>query len=175
MAINAPEGIPESFEEHAAIMFDLQTVAYQADLTRVITFMLSREASQRTYPQVDVSEPHHNISHHGNDPAKKAMNARINLYHATLFSKYIEKMKNTPDGDGSLLDHSMIFYGGGMGDGNAHATDPLPLVAIGGMVGTGHRHLLQPPKTPVANLWIGVADKFGVNVEHLGNSNGVSI
>jgi hypothetical protein len=101
------------------------------------------------------------------------MNARINLYHATLFSKYIEKLKNTPDGDGSILDHSMIFYGGGMGDGNAHATDPLPLVAIGGMVGTGHRHLLQPPKTPVANLWIGVADKFGVSVEHLGNSNGV--
>jgi hypothetical protein len=173
VAINAPEGIPESFEEHTAIMFDLQTVAYQADLTRVITFMLSREASQRTYPQVQVTEPHHNISHHGNDPAKKAMNARINLYHATLFSKYIEKLKNTPDGDGTLLDHSMIFYGGGMGDGNAHATDPLPLVAIGGMVGAGHRHLLQSPKTPVANLWIGVADKFGVNVEHLGNSNGV--
>ncbi|MEI9812775.1 MAG: DUF1552 domain-containing protein [Acidobacteriota bacterium] len=173
VTINAPQGIPESFEEHAALMFDLQTVAYQADITRVITFMLSREASQRTYPQIDVDEPHHTISHHGNDPVKKAQNAKINLYHATLFSKYVEKLKTTPDGDGSLLDHSLIFYGGGMGDGNAHATDPLPLVAVGGLVGTGHRHLLQAPKTPVANLWIGVADRFGANVDHLGNSNGI--
>ncbi len=173
IAMDAPQGIPESFEEHAALMFDLQLVAYQADITRVVTFMLSREASQRTYPQIDVGEPHHTISHHGNDPVKKAQNAKINLYHAQQFAKFVEKMKATPDGDGTLLDHSLIFYGGGMGDGNAHATDPLPLVAVGGLVGTGHRHLLQSPKTPVANLWLGVAEKFGVNLEHLGNSNGV--
>jgi hypothetical protein len=173
VAMDAPQGIPESFEEHAALMFELQLVAYRADITRVVTYMLSREASQRTYPQIEVGEPHHTLSHHGNDPAKKAQNAKINLYHMQQFAKFVEKMKNTPDGDGSLLDHSLIFYGGGMGDGNAHATDPLPLVAAGGLVGTGHRHLLQAPKTPVANLWLGVADKFGVNIERLGNSNGV--
>jgi hypothetical protein len=173
VAMDAPQGIPESFEEHAALMFDLQLVAYQADITRVVTFMLSREASQRTYPQIEVDEPHHTLSHHGNDPVKKARNAKINLYHAQQFAKFVAKMKSTADGDGTLLDHSMIFYGGGMGDGNAHATDPLPLVAVGGLVGTGHRHLLQSPKTPVANLWLGVAQKFGVNIEHLGNSNGL--
>ncbi|HEY4361346.1 MAG TPA: DUF1552 domain-containing protein [Bryobacteraceae bacterium] len=173
VAMDAPAGIPESFEEHAALMFELQLAAYQADITRVVTFMLSREASQRTYPQIDVDEPHHTISHHGNDPVKKTQNAKINLYHAQQFAKFVEKMKNTPDGDGTLLDHSLIFYGGGMGDGNAHATDPLPLVAVGGWAGTGHRHLLQSPKTPVANLWLGVAQKFGVNLEHLGNSDGV--
>ena len=171
--MDAPQGIPEAFEEHAALMFDLQTVAYQSDMTRVVTFMLSREASQRTYPQIEVSEPHHTISHHGNDPQKKASNARINRYHVEQFAKFVEKLRNTPDGDGSLLDHSLIFYGSGMGDGNAHATDPLPLVAVGGLAGTGHRHLLHKPKTPVANLWLGVADKFGVNVERLGNSDGV--
>ena len=173
IAMDAPQGIPESFEAHAALMFDLQLVAYQADITRVVTFMLSREASQRTYPQIDVDEPHHTLSHHGNDPVKKARNAKINLYHAQQFAKFVAKMKATPDGDGTLLDHSLIFYGAGMGDGNAHATDPLPLVAVGGLAGQGHRHLLQKPKTPVANLWLGVADKFGVNIEHLGNSDGV--
>jgi len=154
-------------------MFDLQLIAYQSDLTRVVTYMLSREASQRTYPQIDVDEPHHTLSHHGNDPAKKARNAKINLYHAQQFAKFVTKMKATPDGDGTLLDHSLIFYGAGMGDGNAHATDPLPLVAVGGLAGRGNRHLLQNPKTPVANLWLGVADKFGVNIDHLGNSDGV--
>lgn len=173
VAMDAPEGIPESFEEHAALMFELQLVAYQSDITRVVTFMLSREASQRTYPQIGVGEPHHTISHHGGDPVKKAQNAKINLYHVQQFAKFVEKMKNTPDGDGSLLDHSLIFYGAGMGDGNAHATDPLPLVAVGGLAGKGHRHLLQSPKTPVANLWMGVAGKFGVNLDHLGNSDGV--
>jgi hypothetical protein len=173
IAMDAPSGIPESFEEHAALMFDLQLIAYQADITRVVTFMLSREASQRTYPQIEVGEPHHTLSHHGNDPVKKAQNARINLYHAQQFAKFVQKMKAAPDGDGSLLDHSLIFYGSGMGDGNAHATDPLPLVALGGLVGQGHRHLLQNPKTPAANLWLGVAAKFGANVDHLGNSDGV--
>ena len=173
VVMNAPQGIPESFEEHVALMFELQTVAYQADIARVVTFMMSREASQRTYPQIEVGEPHHTISHHGNDPQKKIANAKINKYHADQFAKFVEKLSKTPDGDGSLLDHSMIFYGSGMGDSNAHATDPLPLVAVGGLVGRGHRHLLQKPKTPVANLWLGVADKFGVNIDRLGNSDGV--
>ena len=173
VTIDAPLGIPESFEEHCAIMFELLTVAYQADITRVFTFMMSREASQRTYPQVGVDQPHHTISHHGGDPEKIAANARINLYHAEQFAKFVEKLRTTPDGDGSLLDHSLIIYGSGMGDSNAHATDPLPTVAVGGLAGKGQRHLLQPEKTPVGNFWIGVADKMGVNVEKIGNSNGI--
>jgi hypothetical protein len=173
VTMDAPQGIPESFEEHVRLMFELQTVAYQADLTRVVTFMMSREASQRTYPQIEVDEPHHTISHHGNDPQKKAANAKINLYHVQQFAKFVDKLRSTPDGDGSLLDHSLIFYGAGMGDGNAHATDPLPLVAVGGLAGRGNRHMLHKPKTPVANLWLGVADAFGVNVDHLGNSDGI--
>jgi hypothetical protein len=173
VTIDAPQGIPESFEEHAALMFDLQAVAYQADLTRVITFMLSREASQRTYPQVDVPEPHHTLSHHGGDPQKKILNARINLYHSTLFSKFVTKLAATPDGDGTLFDHSLIFYGSGMGDSNAHATDPLPLVAVGGLVAKGHHHQMHREKTPVANLWLGVGQKFGVTIDRLGNSDGL--
>jgi hypothetical protein len=170
--IDAPLGIPESFEEHVALMFDLLAVAYQADITRVFTFMMSREASQRTYPQVDVDEPHHTISHHGNDPEKMARNARINIFHAQQFGKFVEKLHKTPDGDGSLLDHALVFYGAGMGNGNAHATDPLPLVAVGGGVGTGNRHILPAPRTPVGNLWVDIAHKFGAPIDSLGASTG---
>jgi hypothetical protein len=170
--LDAPVGIPEAFEEHVALMYDLLAVAFQADITRVFTFMMSREASQRTYPQVDVNEPHHTISHHGNDPEKLRANTRINVYHAERFATFVEKLDGTADGDGTLLDHSLVFYGAGMGNGNAHATDPLPLVAVGGGVGTGHRHILPAPRTPVGNLWIDVADKFGVQIDSLGESNG---
>jgi len=170
--IDAPLGIPEVFEEHVALMFDLLAAAYQADITRVFTFMMSREASQRTYPQVDVDEPHHTISHHGNDPEKMARNARINIFHAQQFGKFVEKLHKTPDGDGSLLDHSLVFYGAGMGNGNAHATDPLPLVAVGGGVGTGNRHILPAPRTPVGNLWVDIAHKFGASIDSLGASTG---
>jgi|KBSMisStandDraft_5_1062788.scaffolds.fasta_scaffold20923_2 hypothetical protein len=170
--IDAPLGIPEVFEEHVALMFDLLAAAYQADITRVFTFMMSREASQRTYPQVDVDEPHHTISHHGNDPEKMARNARINIFHAQQFGKFVEKLHKTPDGDGSLLDHALVFYGAGMGNGNAHATDPLPLVAVGGGVGTGNRHILPAPRTPVGNLWVDIAHKFGASIDSLGASTG---
>jgi hypothetical protein len=170
--IDAPLGIPEVFEEHVALMFDLLAAAYQADITRVFTFMMSREASQRTYPQVDVDEPHHTISHHGNDPEKMARNARINIFHAQQFGKFVEKLHKMPDGDGSLLDHALVFYGAGMGNGNAHATDPLPLVAVGGGVGTGNRHILPAPRTPVGNLWVDIAHKFGTPIESLGASTG---
>ena len=170
--IDAPLGIPESFEEHVALMFDLLAVAYQADITRVFTFMMSREASQRTYPQVNVDEPHHTISHHANDPEKMAKNARINIFHAQQFGRFVEKLHATPDGDGTLLDHSLVFYGAGMGNGNAHATDPLPLVAVGGGVGTGNRHMLPAPRTPVGNLWVDIAHKFDVPIDSLGESTG---
>ena len=129
--------MPESFEEHLALMYDLLTVAYQADLTRVFTFMSDRELSQRTYPQIGVTEQHHTVSHHGNDPENIAKVIRINTYHATLFAKFLDKLRSTPDGDGSLLDHSLIVYGGGMGNPNQHASDPLPLLAVGGGVGAG--------------------------------------
>ena len=167
--VDAPGGIPESFAEHVKLMFDLLAVAYQADLTRVFTFMMSREASQRTYPELEINEPHHGISHHFNDSAKIEKCARINAYHVGLFEKFVEKLRSTPDGDGSLLDHSLIFYGAGMGSGNAHAPDPLPLVALGG--GTrGDRHIQPSEKTSIADLWLGVAHRFGADVASFGES-----
>ena len=141
-------------------MFDLMAVAYQTDLTRVATFMMSRELSQRTYPQIGVSDQHHGVSHHGNDPEKIAKVARINAYHARLFATFLEKLRSTPDGDGSVLDHSLIFYGGGMGNPNQHATGPLPMVIAGGGVSRRNRHLQLPPGTPVGNLWLTVAHAF---------------
>ena len=170
--IDAPIGIPDTFGEHAALMFDLLAVAYQADVTRVFTFMTAREASQRTYPQLDLTEPWHNLSHHGHNPDKLAKNAKINQYYAQLFARFVEKLAATPDGDGSLLDHALIFYGSGMTDGDSHATDPLPLVAVGGGVGQGHRHIEAPARTPIGNLWLGVAGQFGSRIESVGESNG---
>lgn len=172
-SVALPIGIPDSFEEHLALMYDLMTIAYQADLTRVVTFMTDRELSQRTYPQIGVTEQHHTVSHHGNDPENIAKVARINTYHVELFAKFLDRMRATPDGDGSLLDHSLIFYGGGMGNPNQHASDPLPLIAVGGGLGTGHRHIKLPTRTPVGNLWMAVANHYGSPIDHLGDSNGV--
>src|SRR3984885_4977082 len=151
---DAPIGVPDSFDEHVELLFDLLAVAYQSDITRVFTFMLSRELSQRTYPQIGVTEQHHSVSHHGNDPNKIAQGVKINTYYARMYAKFLEKLRTTPDGDGSLLDHSLIVYGAGMADSNAHATDPLPLIAIGGGVGSGHRHEQLPTRTPVGNFWL---------------------
>ena len=170
--IELPAGVPESFEEHLALMYDLLAVAYQAELTRVFTFMSDRELSQRTYPQIGVSEQHHTVSHHGNDPENIAKVIKINTYHATLFSKFLDKLRSTPDGDGSLLDHSLIFYGGGMGNPNQHASDPLPLLAVGGGVGKGNRHIRLAPRTPIGNLWVSVANHYGSPIDSLGESNG---
>jgi hypothetical protein len=173
-SIDAPLGVPESYEDHVALMFDLLTVAYQADLTRVFTFMLARELSNRTYANLDLSEPHHAISHHGNDPAKVAAHTKINTYHVSLFVKFLEKLQSTPDGDGSLLDHSLIFYGGGMGEGNGHSPYPMSVIAVGGGAGQlkGGRHVIANDRTPIANYWLTVANKFGCPVESLGESNG---
>jgi hypothetical protein len=172
--IDAPAGIPESFEEHVGSMYDLMAVAYQADITRVCTFMLSRELSQRTYPQLGVTEQHHSVSHHTNDKVKIAKNVKINTYHVELFAKFLEKLRSTQDGDGSLLDHSIIIYGGGMGDPNGHNSDPLPLVAVGGGVGQGHRHIQLPARTPVGNMWRAVANRYGAPVEQFGDSTGIA-
>jgi hypothetical protein len=172
VAFDAPVGVPDSFEEHAGLMYDLLAVAYQADVTRVFTFMLSRELSQRTYPQIGVTEQHHSVSHHGNDPQKIAQNVKVNTYHATLFSRFVDKLKASPDGDGSILDHSLIMYGGGMGNPNPHASDPLPVLAVGGGVGKGHRHVKLTPRTPVGNLWLTIANKYGDRMDSFGESNG---
>jgi hypothetical protein len=171
-AVALPAGVPDVFEEHLALMYDLLTLAYQSDLTRVFTFMSDRELSQRTYPQIGVSEQHHTVSHHGNDPGNIAKVVKINTYHVELFAKFLDKLRATPDGDGSLYDHSLIFYGGGMGNPNQHASDPLPLLAVGGGVGTGHRHIQLPPRTPIGNLWVSVANKYGSDIGTIGESNG---
>jgi hypothetical protein len=171
---DAPVGVPESFEEHARLMFDLLAIAYEADLTRVFTFMLGRELSQRTYPNLGVTEPHHSISHHGNKPAAIEAHATVNTYHVTLFAKFLERLRSTPDGDGTLLDHSLILYGSGMGNGNVHAPDHCPTLLVGSAAGsvTGNRHIVAPELTPNGNLLVSIAQTFGVSAERFGDSTG---
>lgn len=168
---DAPIGIPDSFDEHVALLFDLLHVAYQSDTTRVFTFMMSRELSQRTYPQIGVTEQHHSVSHHMNKPEKMALCVKINTYYVGMYAKFLEKLRATQDGDGSLLDHSLLVYGAGMADSNVHATDPLPVIAAGA-VGTGHRHIELPTRTPVGNFWLNVAEKFGHPMDRFGDSTG---
>ncbi len=167
--IDKPLGIPESFEDHTALMFDLLALAFQADLTRVFTFMMSRESSYRTFPQIGVSDPWHVVSHHGDQPEKVARAAKVNAYCVSMFARFLERMRSTPDREGSLLDHSQFFYGSGMGNSNVHATDPLPMVAVGGGL-KGNRHLLLPKKTEIGNLWLTVANRYGVPLEKFGES-----
>src|SRR6186713_1056576 len=173
-AVTAPVGVPETFEDHAALMFDLLAVAYQADLTRVFTFMMAREASQRTYPALNIPETHHDVSHHGNQPDKMALHAKIDTHFTTLFASFIDKLRQSPDGDGSVLDHSLIVFGGGMSDGQAHSAYPLPLAAVGGLGGKmkGNRFVVAGEWTPVANFWLSVAGLFGSPIEQFGESNG---
>ena len=172
--IAAPLGIPTSFDEHAKLMFDLQVLAYQTDLTRVVSFMLSREYSGRTYPEIGVPEAHHPTSHHQNDPDKLAKLARINTYHISLLAYYLEKLRATPDGDGSLLDHVMVLYGAGLSDGNRHSSENLPILLAGGGGGTLDcgRHVQCADPTPMSNLHVTLMDKLGLPVEHFGTSTG---
>jgi hypothetical protein len=170
--IDKPLGIPDSFEEHTALMFELLTMALQSEQTRVFTFMMSREGSQRTFNEIDVADPWHVVSHHGDQAEKVARAAKINVLCVGLFAKFIDTLKHTPDGDGSLLDHSLMFYGSGMGNSNVHATDPLPMLVMGGGVGTRDRHIVLPPKTEIGNLWLSVANRFDASLEKFGESNG---
>jgi Protein of unknown function (DUF1552) len=172
--VAAPMGVPEAFEDHAAMMFDLLAVAYQADLTRVFTFMMAREASQRTYPVLAIPETHHDVSHHGNQPEKMALHAKIDTHFASLFAAFLDKLRRSPDGEGSVLDHSLIVFGAGMSDGQAHSAYPLPLAAIGGANRQmkGGRFLVAGEWTPVANFWLSVAAMFGSPLERFGESNG---
>jgi len=172
IGFDAPVGVPPVFADHVGMLFDLLTVAYQADLSRVFTFMMAREFSMKTYPDIGVPEPHHSVSHHQNKAQQIAQHAKINVHHMEQFAKFIGKLQATPDGDGSLLDHSLIFYGAGLSNGNIHSPYPLPLVAVGGGVGKGNRQLQAPPETPIGNLWVGIANQFGCPIASLGDSNG---
>ena len=170
--VEAPVGIPATFEEHSELLFDLLAVAFQADLTRVFTFMLTREFSMKTYPVIGVTEPHHAISHHRNDPSQMAKHAAVNLHHMQQFAKFVEKLNATPDGDGTMLQHSMLFYGAGMGNGNVHSRLNVPMAVIGGGV-KGDRHIQAPKGAPIGNFWIGIANKFGSPIDKLGESTGI--
>jgi hypothetical protein len=174
VTMDTPIGVPDSFEEHVGLMFDLVAAAFQSDATRVFTFMMSRELSQRTFPQIGVTEQHHSISHHQNNAEKISKVVKINLYFVGMYAKFLDKLKTMQDGDGSMLDHSLLFYGAGMGDSNSHASDPLPVVAIGGGVGKGNRHVQVATRTPVGCLWSSVADRFGAPpIEHFGDGTGM--
>ncbi|MEE2776739.1 MAG: DUF1552 domain-containing protein [Acidobacteriota bacterium] len=167
-------GIPPTFEEHARLMIDLQVLAYQSDLTRVITFMISKELSNRTYPEIEVPDPHHPLSHHIGDPHKLEKLARLQTFHMQQFAYYLERLAATPDGDGSLLDNVMLLYGSGMSDSNTHMNLDLPILLAGGGGGqiSGGRHLRFAPGTPLANLYLTLLDKMGVPAESIGDSNG---
>jgi hypothetical protein len=178
-AVDQPAGIPATFEAHAKLMFDLQVLAYQCDLTRVITFMIGREISGRAYPEIGVPEAHHPLSHHENDPSRIAKLAKVNAYHATLFAYYLEKLRSTPDGDGSLLDHVLIMYGAGISESNSHRHDNLPMILVGGGAGElkGGRHIRYAgdstsADSSLANLLVTVMDKLGVPADKIGNSTG---
>jgi hypothetical protein len=169
-----PTDIPEEFEEHAKLMFDLQVLAFQGDVTRVFSMLLAREGSGRTYPQIGVPEQHHPVSHHRDDPVLMAKKQKIDTYHISLYGYFLERLKATREGDGTLLDHSVILYGGGMGNGNLHEHTNLPTVVagkLGGTIVTG-RHIAYPANTPMSNLLVSVLDKAGVPVEKLGDSTG---
>jgi hypothetical protein len=174
-ALARPTGVPETFTEHAKLMFDMQVLAYQTDLTRVITFMMGREFGGRTYREINIPEGYHALTHHQYKPDKIAKVITIQTYHARHFAYYLEKLRSTPDGDGSLLDHMMVMYGGGLSDGNSHLHDNLPTLLVGGASGQlkGGRHVRYPKDTPMPNLMLTMLDMLGVPKQNaLGDSNG---
>jgi len=172
--LDRPASVPAVWEDHVKLMFDLQVLALQADVTRVITFQLARETSTRTYPHIGVPEPHHPVSHHTNDPEKLAKLAKINAHHVSLFAHLVQRLKETPDGDGTLLDHSMYLLGSGMGNPDVHDHSNLPIVVAGGGAGRlrGARHIRYAEQTPLANLHLTLLDKVGVQLEKFVDSTG---
>jgi hypothetical protein len=172
--IEQPQGAPPVFEDHLELMLDLQILAFRSDLTRVISFMISKEQSARPYPQVGVPEAHHPLSHHNDIPELVEKMSKINRYHTTLFSRYLKKLRETPDGDGSLLDHMMILYGSGISNSNRHAPDNLPLLLVGG--GSGElksgRHIKYTDRPSNANLLVAILDKMGFRIDKVGGSTG---
>ncbi len=169
-----PAGIPDNFATHVRLLYDLQLLAYQSDLTRVITFMYGREQTGRPYPHIGVPEPHHPLTHHQQDPVKMDKCCKIQRHHIELFAEYLDKLRKTPDGDGSLLDHSIILFGSGISNSDRHTHGPLPTVVVGGGAGTlkGGRHLVYPEHTPLTNLQLTLLNKLGVPAEKLGDSTG---
>ncbi len=172
--LDRPAGVPVAYSDHAKLMFDLQVLAMQADITRVITFQLARETSTRTYPEAGVPEPHHPLTHHGNNPEKIAKVAKINAFHVSLFAGFLEKLKSTPDGSGSLLDHTLYLYGSGMGNPNVHDHTNLPILVAGGAAGSmqGGRHVKYDEPTPLANLHLTLLEKVGIHLDSFGDSQG---
>ena len=172
--LDRPVGVPVAYADHARLMFDLQLLAFQGDITRVVSFQLAREASTRTYPEIGVPEPHHPISHHGDNADKLAKLAKINQFHVSLFAEFLAKMAATPEGNGSLLDHSLYLFGSGMGDPDAHDHTDLPIVVAGGAAGNmrGGQHINYEKHTPMANLHLTLLNKVGVPMESFADSNG---
>jgi hypothetical protein len=172
--LERPVGVPASYADHARLMFDLQVLAFQGDVTRVIVFQLARETSNRTYPEIGVPDPHHPLSHHGNDPEKIERMSRVNKFHVSLFAEYVKKLAETPDGDGSLLDHSAILYGSGMGNPNVHDHINLPILVAGTAAGglkTGW-HFRYGKPMPLANVHLTLLDRVGVKIDTFGDSTG---
>jgi hypothetical protein len=171
---DAPIGVPDAFAEHVALHFDLLALAYEADITRVFTFMMSRDATQRVYPEIGITEPHHSMSHHGGNNEKIANLVKLNTYHVSLFAKFAERLRSTPDGDGSLLDHAFILFGSGMSESNNHSRVDIPTLLLGRGAGLlkGNRHVQAAQQTPFANFLVDVANKFGVETEKYGISTG---
>lgn len=172
--LDRPVGVPAAYADHARLMFDLQVLALQGDVTRVTTFQLARETSNRTYPEIGVSEPHHPLTHHGGDAEKIAKVAKINAHHVSLFAYFLEKLKATPEGDGTLLDHSLFLYGSGMGNPNVHNHVNLPILVAGGAAGKlkGGRHIRYAEPTPLANLHLTLLEKVGVRLDSFADSEG---
>jgi len=169
-----PIGVPEAYDDHAKLMFDLAALAFQADITRVFTLLLGREQTNRPYPWLGVPEAHHSVSHHQNDPVRLAKAAKINTYHIELLARFADRLKSIPDGDGTLLDHAMLLQGSGLSNSDQHSHIDLPLVLVGGGAGTlkGGRHLRFPKDTPMNNLHMAMLEKVGVPVEHFGDATG---
>jgi hypothetical protein len=169
-----PEGIPATYEEHLKLMYDLMALAFQADVTRVSTFLISNEGSNKPYPFIGISEGHHELSHHGNDAKKKEKIREINTFHTKQLAYFLKKLKSIREGDGTLLDHTMIAYGSGNSDGNAHNHDDLPILLAGSGCGTikQGRHIRYEKNTPLNNLWIAMLDRLNINVKKVGDSTG---
>jgi hypothetical protein len=172
--LDRPVGVPASYADHARLMFDLQVLALQGDVTRVISFQLARETSTRTYPEIGVPDPHHPLTHHGNNAEKIAKMAKINAFHVSLFAYFLEKLKSTPEGDGCLLDHAVYLYGSGMGNPNVHDHVNLPILVAGGGAGRikGGRHITYTEPTPLANLHLTLLEKAGVRLDAFADSKG---
>src|SRR5262249_27472498 len=173
-ALDRPDGVPPTFEEHIQLMFDMMTIAFQADLTRVVTLMYSREGGNRTYASIGVPDAHHGLSHHMNDPAKMERLHKIDTHHVEMLSYLLGKMKGAKDGDGSLLDHSMIVYGSSLSDSNRHLHDNLPVLLAGGGSGQvkGGRHVRYAKGTPMTNLYMTMLDGMGLHEDKIGDSTG---